>query len=802
MSQFKIIAVQPLKGCLKYYRKILEAGKLYFLYKGYHEIRDGIIEKIPNERMISNDFYRTQSDNPQLSITISAIVGKNGDGKSSIVELIIRILNNFSFAVGFQKNHADLKPMYRLYARLFYSINNNICSITVLNNEIIWQGSGLTKKWDLSNPKNDYEDLDEIKDFLFYTQVSNYSIYAYNSEEFRQENGNSKTSWIEGVFHKNDGYQTPIVLNPFRDKGCIDINKERNLMKDRLISLFISSEEFRSINQKQTAKSLKIQLSKYSKLEKKILYDFFEEEYKKMKENDTSAFPHILNLIKEINDKQLRFFSIAEDIKKIINPLSRLEELLYGDNNKLFIRCLEIKKKFRVEKRIKVKTDLAIFLSNITKLTKVVKEEIDLKKNDDSELNEIYVKLNYLQDKLNKSFSIQKLFIGIFTISEFQRVLQIAYYLDCWNKYLDNTNIYTSIKKNSEIYSLIVDYLVYKSISIIEKYPTYKEYNKTDSAYIFIRTGEISEDVKKAHLLGLEKLWEDLEYSQSHITLKIRQVLKFITNNPFGKDDRFFNKKGVSIDLSKYYRVVEKNISKTNIMEFLPPPIFEIDVILEQKNSKESSLLSDLSSGEKQLLNVISSIVYHIQNISSVERGRLESIAYNNVCLILEEIELYFHPEFQRTFVKLLLDNIYKAQIKNIQGIHICFLTHSPFILSDILNNNILYLKEGKSDIIENDTFGANIHDLLANDFFMNNGFMGEFSKIKIQSIINYLIDQNNNSMNWNRNTAEEVIQFIGEPLIKQSLVDLYYDTFALTEVEKLQSKIEKLQNQLNKKNK
>ena len=35
-----------------------------------------------------------------IEVSIHAIVGKNGDGKSSVVEMIIRIINNFAICCG------------------------------------------------------------------------------------------------------------------------------------------------------------------------------------------------------------------------------------------------------------------------------------------------------------------------------------------------------------------------------------------------------------------------------------------------------------------------------------------------------------------------------------------------------------------------------------------------------------------------------------------------------------------------------------------------------------------------------
>ena len=55
--------------------------------------------------------------------------------------------------------------------------------------------------------------------------------------------------------------------------------------------------------------------------------------------------------------------------------------------------------------------------------------------------------------------------------------------------------------------------------------------------------------------------------------------------------------------------------------------------------------------------------LYHLRNIISVPEnaGRVK---YHNVCLFLDEIELCFHPEYQRLFVaNLSLIHIYDTKV-------------------------------------------------------------------------------------------------------------------------------------------
>jgi predicted ATP-binding protein involved in virulence len=111
--------------------------------------------------------------------------------------------------------------------------------------------------------------------------------------------------------------------------------------------------------------------------------------------------------------------------------------------------------------------------------------------------------------------------------------------------------------------------------------------------------------------------------------------------------------------------------------------------------------------------------------------------------LILDEIELYFHPEYQRKFISELLKAISRQSLEKIEAINILFSTHSPFILSDLPKSNILMLTEDNANkqsvpgYPDKNTFGANIHELLSESFFLSNS-IGDFSKSKIDEILDF----------------------------------------------------------------
>lgn len=180
-------------------------------------------------------------------VNLSAIVGMNGSGKSSLLELIFRMVNNVGVMMAQLMDNPQQSPylyyVMGIYADLHYTIDG--CHYILksrgdsfglnLGDERIQFGS-------IGNPEfSDYEDynkatkeqLQEISKRFFYTVVNNYSIQAYDSHDYVTEpcarvyhgtfHYTNDVSWINNVFHKNDGYTTPITLNPFRHNGVLDL---------------------------------------------------------------------------------------------------------------------------------------------------------------------------------------------------------------------------------------------------------------------------------------------------------------------------------------------------------------------------------------------------------------------------------------------------------------------------------------------------------------------------------------------------------------------------------------------------
>lgn len=136
----------------------------------------------------------------------------------------------------------------------------------------------------------------------------------------------------------------------------------------------------------------------------------------------------------------------------------------------------------------------------------------------------------------------------------------------------------------------------------------------------------------------------------------------------------------------------------------------------------------------------MSSIIYHLTNLRSVEEGLPKYHCYN---LVIDEVELCFHPEYQRTFLRDLLRLLERLEFNcGDQYVNVLLTTHSPFLLSDIPEGNILYMTGGE-DLPIGRTFGANIYDLLNQQFFMKNT-IGAFAAEKIGEVVRvYRMEKN-----------------------------------------------------------
>lgn len=171
-----------------------------------------------------------------------------------------------------------------------------------------------------------------------------------------------------------------------------------------------------------------------------------------------------------------------------------------------------------------------------------------------------------------------------------------------------------------------------------------------------------------------------------------------------------------------------------------------------------------MSTGEKAYLNLFSRFHYAFEKMKAENRFEHSDLIY----LLIDEPSTGFHPQWQKEYLNNLLFYLKKTGNSNF---HLIIATHSPYLVSDLQKEDVVSLRtekvQGKN--YTDNTFGANIHELLADDFYLQNGFMGEFARQKINEAV-LKIDKYGELSSEERRNLKSFVNIIGEPIVKERL--------------------------------
>lgn len=214
----------------------------------------------------------------------------------------------------------------------------------------------------------------------------------------------------------------------------------------------------------------------------------------------------------------------------------------------------------------------------------------------------------------------------------------------------------------------------------------------------------------------------------------------------------------IMVDTFRPYRKgkIQKGKVLHQIMPIISVPNEEIKTLYKILNSDNNFIemfnleFKGLSSGQQALLNMYSSFYDVLDKIEDKK----------NVLVLMDEPELYFHPEWQRKYIYFIVE-FFNTYYKN-KNVQIIFTSNSPYVLSDLNNSSVIMMEKEE----KNKTFAGNIMNLLIDNYFMEDT-IGKFAEEKIKGIVNRVKNKEVNSDDF------KIIDQIGEDVIRKNIEEM-----------------------------
>lgn len=203
-------------------------------------------------------------------------------------------------------------------------------------------------------------------------------------------------------------------------------------------------------------------------------------------------------------------------------------------------------------------------------------------------------------------------------------------------------------------------------------------------------------------------------------------------------DDKYFTNDKFTLPIVEMYTEKNRNLTEDlfeRMTQYRPDDtgIFTRELLPYR--------FSCISSGEWQYAKTLGGLEEYCVKLSVGNKKP-------NLIYLMDEPETYMHPELCRKFL-FYADRMLRKRAGDAQ-MQLIVSTHSPFILSDVLSGQVTRFDVNKEGycIVNNDPdkryFGANIHAILADGFFLKYT-IGEYARVFLQQ-----------SFSWLREAAEK----------------------------------------------
>ncbi|WP_066874418.1 ATP-binding protein [Clostridium mediterraneense] len=601
-----------------------------------------------------------------------------------------------------------------------------------------------------------------IEDFFNVTEENN----IINVTGIIGENGSGKSTILEnigGIIFNNR------ILKA-KDKDIFSHEIILAFIIDGELMIFCHNSFIKDVNDVIYSDDLKVKVIIYGGSNNNIVSN---EEYDFVRESDLIKkfnciyFSNIYDnkFPKIITDKYRNYYDIS--INGMLEVTGKKETTLYGmdtprkrnedeaiANNKYGINIFKALKLKQISDQIQLVLNNKIHDEDII-LPQIINLSCEFIHGQPNE----YTYLRFYNDNLEKSKTEEKIYKLLDSLS---------------NK---DSDYDINLSKKIFLIAILDNYFVemQRPIENFKEFKKYKnfvtdKYDLKELLEYYFKVWEEYINLSKKETEDVNRIIDRYRYVHKKYISLIDRIIKIIEDSKNKKNIKggMFCKKnriGVSTFYEKY-TTIDINIKENSEI------LLEIIDILKNLNTDQNILSfrwRNISSGEYAMMEIYSRIYNVIvKNISEQE----------TIILLIDEGEIYLHPEWQRVYLYKLFKFLNK-ELKQYK-IQIVFTSNTPLIITDIPRNNLIMLeknisKEISRSLLSSDisqTFASNINSLLTRSFFMKST-IGEFSKFKINNVLEFLMKEDYKG-DIDRNKALIIINSIGEPIIRKKLLELY----------------------------
>lgn len=187
-KEFCLAALQIFDECNPELRKNLSDS--IYLFNNRCRVESG--------QVVLNEDYHIENNVYGKNIFLHAVVGENGSGKSSLIEMIYRIANNFAcvsqkglplesaFKIsGFIKNL--IVDLYYIIDGVLYSLSCKKDGVYITKDGKILYALMLNQYYEKGQFEQYWANLAEIAKYFFFTISTNFSMQSLISSDFKNE---------------------------------------------------------------------------------------------------------------------------------------------------------------------------------------------------------------------------------------------------------------------------------------------------------------------------------------------------------------------------------------------------------------------------------------------------------------------------------------------------------------------------------------------------------------------------------------------------------------------------------------